>query len=146
MIKKLTMDDVEPFVDKAAQFHKQVGLPGDFSTASFCSQWRKLMDGQIGHIWAQLLGTHLAQSIGVIVHDDPWTGDKAAAVMFWYVDEKRSGTTGARLFLEMMGWCDENEVTRIICPARLNRRFVQMQDFLIGVGFMPKEVNFVAEI
>ena len=146
MVKKLTINEVEPLASKAAEFHKSVGLPGTFSTASFCSQWRKLMDGQIGHIWAQLLDDHLAQSIGVIVHDDPWTGDKAAAVMFWYIDSARSGNTGGRLFLEMMGWCDENEVTRLICPARLGHRFEEMQEFLIGVGFVPKEVNFVTEL
>lgn len=146
MIVKLSADDVEPMAGKAAAFHKQVGLPGEFSTASFCGQWRKLMDGQIGHVWAQLLGEHLAQSIGLVVHNDLFTGEKAAAVLFWYVDPQRPGKTGANLFLEMMGWCEENGVTRVICSARLAHHFTEMQDFLIGMGFLPKEVQFVADL
>lgn len=146
MILKLTPEQMESHVDKAAAFHKQVGLPGEFSTASFCSQWRKLMDGQIGHVWGLLLREYLAQSIGIVVHNDLFTGDKVAAVMFWYVDMDRPGMTGPNLFLEMMAWCGENNVSRVICSARLNHRFKAMQDFLLGAGFAPREVQFVADL
>lgn len=146
MVKKLTADDVDAMAAQAAAFHKQVGLPGEFSTAGFCSQWRKFVDGNVGHVWAQFLDAHLAQAIGIVVHNDVFTGDKIAAVLFWYVDTSRPGKTGANLFLEMMGWCEENEVTRVACSARLSHHFAAMQEFLLGVGFVPKEVAFVTEL
>jgi hypothetical protein len=145
MIKKLTVEEVEPLCGGAAVFHEAAGLPGKFSTASFCSQWRKLMDGQVGHVWAQFSGARLAQSFGLVVHPDPFTGEKAAAVLFWYLD-RVPGNMGPKLFLEVMGWCDENDVSRLSCSARLNYKFAEMQEFLIGTGFRPTEVAFVTEL
>lgn len=146
MIVKLTADQMEAHADKAEAFHKRLGLPGKFSTATFCGQWRKLMDGQIGHVWAQTLDEHLAQSIGLVLHPDPFTGEKTAAVLFWYRDMDRPGRMGVRLFLEVMAWCRDNNVRWLIYSARLNYHWKTVNKFLLDVGFFPAEAGYVLEL
>ena len=146
MILKLQSHDIEPLCDRAGEFHRVLGMPGQFSTASFCSQWRKLMEAQIGHVWAQTLDGHLAQSIGLVVHDDIFTGEATAAVLFWYRDLERPGNMGVKLFLEMLAWCKENNVKWLIYSARLGYQFKKVQEFLLCVGFVPAEVGFVMKL
>lgn len=146
MIIKLQPDDIEPLCDKAGAFHQHLGMPGRFSASSFCSQWRKLMEGQVGHVWAQTLDGQLAQSIGLLVHDDIFTGESTAAVLFWYRDLERPGKMGVRLFLEMLAWCKENDVAWLIYSARLGYQFKRVQEFLISVGFAPAEAGFVMKL
>lgn len=100
-LKQLKPEDLNLIVDGAREFAAEAELPG-FNDAVFVDTFSSLLRVNVAHVIAAFSDDGIAQgAIGFSVYANPFSGEKSATEMFWFVRKPyRGGTLAIRLFKE----------------------------------------------
>ena len=149
MITVVRSDEVPATVDLATGVFSAIyGDEGDskFDAAHYASVWSDMIAKDKALICKRESEGVLREALGVMLFDDPATGEPSACVNFWYVADKARALEGGILFKWLQDTLCERGVRRLHLSCALGPRFHTMQSVLGSFGFDPVDVTFVKRL
>jgi hypothetical protein len=108
----------------------------------FIDWWERMIKAGSATVFYRENGDQLKEALGVLIFDNPLTGEKHAALSFWFCDlDEQSMATGI-LFLRAKEFIKAMGCKVFHASALLDSRFTKVHSFLIDSGFVPNELQF----
>ena len=129
--------------------HKAIGVANGVGgqvvdEPKFIEWWGKMIRAGVATVFYREDSNHrLRESMGILCFDSPCTGQREAAISFWFCDfsEPPSLVKGI-LFARVIDYLKDQQFAYLYCNVNLDERKGVVSSFLVGNGFRATDVQF----
>lgn len=146
-IRELTDEDRFALQELGPKFYDLCNIGGKFDMNWFMLVWKKVLASGVGAMWRLHEGDRIIGYFGAIIHPCMFSGEITASETFWFVDpEYRSGSGGARLFLQFLKWAEALKVDRVQSAHVTSSMASELEGFYERLGFKKFETSYIGRI
>ena len=140
MIREATKDDTPRLVEMGVRFATETDYRESIkvSPEKIASTVGKLLETDDAAIFVSGNGHGVNGMIIILLYEHPWSGEKIASEMVWWVEPEARGGTGIKLLRTAEKWAMESGATQMqmIAPN------VGVGDIYARMGYAPVEMSF----
>lgn len=114
---------------------------GPFNWTHFVKAWQRLLEAGMGKIFVAISRNKPAGAIGIVLFDDPLTGNKMAQEAFWFVSSENRGQ-GVRLLAAAEKWCQGLGVKQLFMMALAHLNAEALDKLYRHRGYLPMEMVY----
>lgn len=142
-IRPLTVEELPLCVPFGQAFFEEFHLRGTFNPTHFLKTWEIFVE-QLG---ASVLGLYrdetLIGGLGALISPDPFTGDRVATELFWYIGpQHRTGTGALRLLRAFEDWGHSRRVDELRIAHFMMKNNEQLQRLYESRGYILLEQGY----
>jgi hypothetical protein len=141
VIRELTVEEVPQCEEIGRLFYAEGTIPGEFNPEVFNSNWKNLIDNNVGTILGAWKNNRLIGVLGGVLAPDVNDGQLVANEMFWFMlpDSRGGGIRLLKSYMKLMKSRGAKRITMVHLADGMGNRVKKLYTRL---GLEPVETHY----